>query len=153
MLSAWYTELWYTSLMNLNKTQQGDVGVAAAKFHYMIEGAIVSAPETEQVKYDLIIDRGNGLERVQVKTSSYKPTGRDTYEVTLRTIGGNRSTQKNITKVVSENVDILFILTMDGSCYEIPVGKIDGMSSVYLGPKYKDYLVRHIGALTVLKHE
>ena len=124
----------------MDKTQQGDIGVAAATLHYRLSGAKIMLPLTTRIKYDLIIDRGKGLERVQVKTTDYKPNG--PYAVQLRTTGANYTTESKNTKITNGCADIVFILCMNGFCYELPVSVISGMSEITLGKKYSNYIVR-----------
>lgn len=124
----------------MDKTKQGDIGVAAATMYYTLQGHVVLTPNTERIKYDLVIDRDGQLLRVQVKTSGFYKNG--AYVVQLRTNGANYTTKSNITRISEESADLLFVYTMDGKHYEIPTNIISGMNQISLGKtKYSEYLV------------
>ncbi|WP_426513126.1 group I intron-associated PD-(D/E)XK endonuclease [Dactylosporangium sp. McL0621] len=65
----------------MNRKQQGDLGVAMAIAYYTRTGYAVSVPLTDNTRYDLIIDGGERLLRVQVKTTGFQRLGR--HEVRL----------------------------------------------------------------------
>lgn len=66
--------------------QQGNAGVGQAIAYYTSQGYTVSIPLNDTQKYDLIVDDGESLRRVQVKTTTHvKPSG--FYGVTLKTSG------------------------------------------------------------------
>ena len=78
----------------------------------------------------------SGLKKVQVKTTRYK---RDYYEVALATKGGNRSGKGKV-KPLSENLDILFIIT-DTANYLIPLNETKARKVLRLGPTYDRFKV------------
>lgn len=124
----------------MNTKQQGDIGVAKAIYLYTAMGYAVSIPNTDNTKYDLIIDNGK-LFRVQVKTTKYK-TEFDIYQALLKTAGGNQSWNKTVSKLDSNNFDILFVLTEDGDAYEFPAEYVNGMSKINLGQKAEEYKIK-----------
>lgn len=114
----------------MNKAQ-GNIGEAAAILHYTKKGCIVSKPLFENTPYDLVVDSGEGLKRVQVKTSrNLKPSGK--YEVNLRVFGGNRSGTGKVKHISKDEVDILFALLGDDRIEEVDVADIDGRSTINL---------------------
>lgn len=116
----------------MNNKDQGNAGEAFAIYHYTSLGQKVSKPLFENCPYDLIVDKGGCLFRVQVKTSRVKsPSGR--YEVSLRTNGGNRSGTGKSKNISSSEVDLLFVLVEDGRHFEIPCSEIDGQTCVTVG--------------------
>jgi hypothetical protein len=121
----------------MNTKQQGDIGVAKAIYAYTALGYAVSIPNTDNTKYDLIIDNGELL-RVQVKTTRYK-TDSGIYKALLKTNGGNQSWNGTVSKLDSSNFDILFVLTEDGNMYEFPSEYVNGMSNINLGQKAEKY--------------
>ena len=123
----------------MNTKQQGDIGVAKAIFYYTASGYIVSIPNTDNSKYDLVVDKLGTIYRVQVKTTTYK-TEYGIYQAALKTMGGNRSGQK-ISNMSSDNIDLVFILTEEGSMYEIPATNIGSGASINLGKDKSIYLV------------
>ena len=100
--------------------QQGDFGQAAAVLWYVKEGYVVSVPTTEGCRYDLIVDKGTALHRVQVKTAS-QPRGNG-FSVQLCTKGGNQSWNRANT----------YLSAMD--CHEVVPGQeVYGKSSITVG--------------------
>lgn len=103
------------------------------------EGWTVCVPLTDNQPYDLVIDRGNGPERVQVKTTRYK-TKYGVYQTALRTNGGNRSGGGKAKLFSPEEVEWLFVLNNDGDKYLIPAAAVSSGSALNLGRatlKYK----------------
>ncbi len=125
----------------MNTKQQGDIGVAKAIYIYTALGYIVSIPNTDNAKYDLIIEKNKKLNRVQIKTTSYK-TKYGVYQVMLKTCGGNQSWSGEISKINSNDVDLIFILTDTGTVYEFPSEILNGSSTVNLGKDKDLYKVK-----------
>ena len=119
----------------MNTKQQGDVGVAKAIYIYTALGYTISIPNTDNAKYDLIVEKDK-LYRVQVKTTTFK-TKYGVYQAMLKTSGGNQSWSGEYSRISSSNVDLIFILTEEGTCYEFPVENLEGNATVNLG-KDKD---------------
>lgn len=98
-------------------------------------------PLTDSQDYDLAIDAGEGLKRVQVKTTTYKsPYG--VYTVCLKVQGGN-SKRNYIHKLGTQvDYDLLFVLTESGDKYLIPKERIkDLKSQLSLGENYAEYKI------------
>ena len=122
----------------MNTRQQGDLAVADAIAYYTNKGYIISFPMTEAARYDLIIDKTKLL-RVQCKcTGQVAPSG--WFKCELRTRGGNQSWNKKESKKLSaQECDIVFIRTMSGDRYAIPIHVIEGRSIITLGTNYQQY--------------
>lgn len=124
-------------------TRQGDIGEAQAILEYTKLGYQVSRTLFDSAKYDLIIDDGEKLQRVQVRTSTFKkPCSKNAWRwaVGLKQTGGN--TRVNTIRHRQDNdYDILFVVVADGRCWSIPVGALgDTRSEVNLGgPRYAKY--------------
>lgn len=119
----------------INSKKQGDTCYAMA--YYAKLGWTVSVPVTDSQDYDLVVDNGTRLFKVQVKTTkSISPSGN--YIVSLRTIGGNRSGTGKCKDFSENSSDLLFALTDSGDCYSIPKSEI---SAVALGERYLPYRV------------
>lgn len=116
-------------LRSMNTRQMGDVGVAAAIYYYTKLGYTVSLPITESTRYDLIVDIDGDLKRVQCKTGSYMNQGGTSYKIQLATSGGNRSWNGTKKMISSEEVDLVFIRTSDGTLWEVPVDVVAGKGS------------------------
>lgn len=118
---------------------QGNIGEAAAILHFARLEYIVSKPLFENTPYDLLIDDGAGIQRVQVKTTS--SLRNSNYRVELRTKGGNTSWNGVVKCVTSSQCDLLFVYCEDGTQYLIPVDLIDGQTMVTLSPSYAVYKI------------
>jgi hypothetical protein len=124
----------------MNRKQQGDIGVGQAVAHYMSLGYVVCFPMTDSARYDLVVDDGNSLLRIQVKTSKYKkPSG--SYEVKLATSGGNQSWSGVVKKISKDECDKVFVYTLDGDKYEFPAEFLDNKGSVTLDKNKDEYRV------------
>lgn len=124
----------------INSKKQGDVGMCYAIAYYSRLGWTVSIPITDSQDYDLLVENtDNTILKVQVKTSRYLTEG-GTYQVSLKTCGGNKSGQ-TIKKMDKNYIDLVFVLVDDGSCYSIPTEKIESSGSMNLGDKYSEFKV------------
>lgn len=114
--------------------------------YYTQKGFGVSVPITDNLRYDLIVDSGRSLQRLQVKTTRYQePSG--IFSVSLKTSGGNQSWNGIIKRISSEECDLLFVYVLDGRCYEFPPAIFDGKSSLNLGPDKDLYKVWEVPVL------
>ena len=118
---------------------QGDQGEASAALWFLAEGATVFAPFFHTPRdFDLIAYWGEGLKRVQVKTTTQFRKGR--WEVTVCTRGGNRSWSGLVKRLDAKRYEYLFVVAGDGRRWLIPSEKVDGGCGLRLGgPKYGDY--------------
>lgn len=122
-----------------NTRYQGNAGLGAAIAYYTMIGYDVSLPLTDSTYYDLIIDDGDRLYKVQCKTASYKsPYG--SYVVTMATQGGNQS--YNYVKAFdASRLDFVFILTSDGRWYNIPSEAANVSTKLTLSEDKDKYIV------------
>lgn len=120
-------------------TRQGDIGEARAIYEYTRLGYVVLRTIFDSAKYDLVVDDGNSLKRVQVKTS-YNQKSHGGFEVSLKTSGGNTKVN-TIHPRSDDDYDIVFVLTSDNRCWSIPVEHLNGAkhSLIVGGTKYKEY--------------
>ena len=124
----------------INTKKQGDIGLGIAISYFASQGLTVCIPLTDSQDYDLIVDRGDRLVRVQVKTVFRKSIyGR--YVVTLRTRGGNRSGAGKTKFFDQQKCDELFVYADTGEIYLIPVNCIACRSTITLGEKWKQFRV------------
>jgi len=115
--------------------------MGAAIAWFSICGNTVALPLTDSQSYDLVVDVGKGLKRVQVKTTGHLDRGEGTpYSVQLCTKGGNKSSSK-VKKFCKEDSDYLFILTKAGDLYFIPTEIIKAEFTLSLSSKYDEYKV------------
>lgn len=111
----------------LHQTQRkGDSAVMQAVATFTKLGADVLFPLTESAAYDLVVDMGSGLKRVQVKFSSHK-------EVGLRRIHSN--SHGYVVKTFRDNAfDWLYVLNGKGEEFLITYS-LSGRQSVTPQPK------------------
>ncbi len=123
-------------------TERGSVGEARAIYEFVKRGWVVSTPINDKAKYDLILDNGLGLHRVQVKTTCNISTSGG-FEVKLSTTYANRS-QCVIKHRGGNDYDMLFILAGDGSTWLIPCEDLgDARSAIVVGAqKWDEFRLR-----------
>lgn len=119
-----------------NTKKQGDIGEARAVYEYTRLGWVVCKPLCDSAKYDLIVERDGKLKRVQVKTATKKKN--NTYEVGLRTTGGNQSFH-TAKKREADDYDELFVLVDSGDCWIVPCDKLGSNSISVLSKKFDQY--------------
>ena len=120
-----------------NPCLQGLIGVAAAIDWFTRAGYLVSIPLNDSQPYDLVVDDGMRLLRVQVKTTTSRgPYGN--FVVRLETAGGNQSlsTRKPFDNSSS---DLLFALTDDDDVYIVPCSAIRTRRTLNMCAKYDCY--------------
>lgn len=123
----------------VNSKKQGDTGMGFAIAYFCKLGWTVSIPITDSQDYDLVVDNGERLLKVQVKTSKYK-TKHGIYQVSLKTCGGNRSCQK-IKNFDKNSSDLLFVLLENGNVYLIPREEIKTNTTINLGENMNQFKV------------
>ena len=72
----------------INK-EKGNTGLGIAIAYYSTNGYTVSIPLNDTQDYDLIVDKNNRIERVQVKATGCK-TKYVRYQVALKSCGGTK---------------------------------------------------------------
>lgn len=105
-----------------NTKKQGDAGLGIAIGWFSENGYTVSVPLTDSQDYDLIVDKDDVLQRVQVKTTTYQRKG--VYQVSMTIKGGNRSGIGKIKKFVHTTIDLLFVVTSERDIYLIPTDRV-----------------------------
>jgi hypothetical protein len=119
---------------------QGDQGEAIAIQWLVSLGACVCFPLFHSPDYDLVADLGNGVVRIQVKTSSRRSGSG--WQVRLSTSGGNRSWTGTVKSFDPRRCEFVFVAVADGGRWFIPSHAIEGRISINVGaPKYEEYRV------------
>jgi hypothetical protein len=127
------------TIWRANPREQGLIGVTDAIAHFGGRGWAVSVPLIDSQPYDLVVDDGRRLHRVQVKTTTRRsPYG--IFVVLLATRGGNRSyhTSKDFDPRAS---DLLYVLADDRSRYLVPTSAIRSRTTLSLGHRMEEYRV------------
>ena len=117
-----------------NTKEQGNIGIGRAIAYFTTNKYTVSIPLNDSQDYDLIVDNGNGLKRVQVKTTRFKNHS-GAYQAALRTCGGNQSWDKVVKFFDNTIVELLFILCENNDEYLIPTKDILVKSTITLDNK------------------
>jgi hypothetical protein len=123
-----------------NPREQGLIGLTDAIAWFGRRGWSVCLPLIDSQPYDLVVDDGTRLRRVQVKTTTYRsPHG--VFVVSLATRGGNQSfhTSKEFDP---DSCELLYVLTDDGERYLIPTSVIRSRTRLHLGPRYVEHRLR-----------
>ena len=123
----------------INWKKQGDVGMCYAMAYYSKLGWTISIPITDSQDYDLIVDNGVTLLKVQVKTTN-QISEYGIPVVSLKTNGGNKSgyTSKNFDE---NKCDLVFCMTKNAEFYSIPRKEITSKSTISLGEKFLPWKV------------
>lgn len=126
MLSIFKTikEMLFDNCKNTKK--QGDVGVAHCISYYSEQGFTVCIPLTDSQNFDLIVDDGEKMRKIQVMTTKTKKKG--VYSINLKS-------------GVKKDCDTLFILLETGVEYEIPMSELPETSNFQLTDDFAKYIV------------
>ena len=125
-----------------NSKKQGDAGLGQAIAYFTINGYEVALPLTDSADWDLVVENGNGLKKVQVKTSyQLAPSGNEVFSITV--LGGNRTGRGTRKVVADQNYDLLFLHHLKtGKQLLIPKALInDKRSSLTICEKYSQYVI------------
>ena len=123
----------------MNTKKQGDIGLGQAIGYFTSLGFTVSVPLTDSQEYDLIVDNGFSLNRVQVKRCTYKRKGN--YNVSLTVKGGNRTSTGKIKKFDKDKVDVVVVSTPE-SLYVISTLEMTTKSQLTLNENFEKYCVQ-----------
>jgi hypothetical protein len=120
-----------------NPRDQGMIGFTDAMAYFGARGYDICVPLIDNQPYDLVIDDGARLQKVQVKTTTFR---RQRFVVQLATHGGNQSfhTRKAFDPSLC---DLLYVLTDAWDRYVIPTSVITARSSLTLGARMQPYRV------------
>jgi hypothetical protein len=96
--------------------------------------------------YDLILDKGGELRRVQVKSAKRKPTTSGTVTVNVHRLTASAGAAANRRQLCYNltDFDLFFILTGEGHVFLVPLKSIAGQKSLRVGPA-SPYYVQTIG--------
>ena len=123
------------SWASLSTKQQGNIGVGAAIAYFTSKGCTVCLPLNDSQDYDLVVDHGGALKRVQVKTTRYRePSGN--FQVCLKSSGGTAGKEYHCVK--DGTSDLLYVLTEAGDSYIIPTVELT-VKKLTLDSRYQAY--------------
>lgn len=111
-------------------------GALMAAAWFELCGRSVSWP-LEPARYDLLVWRGDGADRVQVKTTTVRDGA--TWQVRLST------TRKETHTYGPDEIDQFFVIDGDYRYYLIPVAVVGGLTAINVSA-YQDFLLPQLGA-------
>ena len=122
------------------KSHQGNVGLGRAIAYYTSKGIPVLLPLNDTQKYDIAVEKDGKLQKVSIKTTQSLNKTNTYYQVQLKNSGGS-SGKSIVRNFDNTSCDIVFIVTITGTMYEIPSVNINSTSSLVLTPKWDEYIV------------
>lgn len=138
------------SLADLSRDPQGSSLRHAAPLivasWFSVRGFPVSLP-TEPQPYDLLVSTPEGIQRVQVKSStSAISNGSWHVGIGRRPYSMEKSSGK--TPYDPDDLDIFAVVDGNGGIYVIPIQAVAGLTSIYLSA-YEEYLVGNVAGLFI----
>lgn len=118
--------------------EKGNFGLGMAIAYFTLNSYTVSIPLNDTQDYDLIVEKNNIFQSVQVKTTGCK-TKYGNYQVALKSCGGTKG--KTYKTLIDTKVDLLFAVATDMSMYLIPTNEIKNKSTLNLCKEYEKYRV------------
>ena len=122
-----------------NSKVQGTIGLGIAVATMVKRNYIVSLPLNDSQEYDFIFDDMFKLNRVSVKTTSFKNKS-GYYNFNLSTKGGNR-TYNTVKKFDNTKCEYIFVVTGDETKYLIPSSEIASKNCMTLYSPWNKYKV------------
>lgn len=113
----------------MNTNTKGNIAIGKAIAYFTMNEYTISIPLNDCQWYDLIIEKNNIFQTVQVKYTSYQNDS-GTYACKLSTTSG--STGKKIYNVIEKPLDLLFIYCENGYQYLIPIKEIPNKEQITL---------------------
>lgn len=128
--------------------EKGNSGLVAAIAYYGFKGYTISLPLNDTQDYDLVVDDGEKLLKVQVKATAQ----RSDCGYSIVTVSSSGGTLGKVYKTVKDtNVDILFVVTEKKEFYEIPIKEVKAERALSLGPERQCFRVDNIDTKYVSK--
>jgi hypothetical protein len=113
----------------MNNKHKGTIAESVFTTEALKRGWTVSLPYGDNARYDVILDRGNGLERLQIKSSTLRNKSIVAY---TRSIYNNSKGQQCKT-YTAEEIDGFVIYSPElDSLYLVPIEKQEGKKSINL---------------------
>lgn len=102
------------------------IGIGRAIEYYMTQGFSVFVPVSDKERYDLLVDIGQEILRIEVKTTASKHG-----EVALRTHGGNQSWGGESKRITPSDCDRVFCVALKtGKQKEFISTELEGRNSI-----------------------
>lgn len=105
----------------MNNKLKGDIAEAVFTAECLKKGWVVSKPYGDNCRYDAILDRGNGLERIQVKSSTYSQK-RGVIQAATRRIYNNQTKGQICNTYSKKDIDAFIIYSPElNKLYFVPI--------------------------------
>ena len=129
-------------MLMLTTKERGDLAVASAINFFMGSGYEVCLPIGDKKDYDIVVEKGGELFKVQIKYAGLYPSKNDnSCRVGLRITGGNQS-YSTAKKYKDDSFDYLFVYTAKNERYFIPWKDITARNEIHIEhTKYQMYNV------------
>ena len=125
----------------MNTKEKGDIAVAFAIQHFVSGGYEVCLPLGDKRSYDLVIEKNNTFQSVQIKYAGIYLSKNGGCYANLRVMGGNQS-YGYAKKYDNDAFDMLFVYTARGDKYVLPWRDVTNRNLIYIEhDKYAKYLV------------
>lgn len=105
----------------MNSKLKGTIAEAVFTAECLKRGWTVSIPYGDNCRYDAVLDRGNGLERIQIKSSTFsKDTG--TIQAATRRIYNNQTKGQVCNAYTKKDIDAFVIYSPElEQLYYVPI--------------------------------
>lgn len=124
-------------LFDTNKNK-GKAGLSMAIAYYGSNGYTVLLPLDDTQDYDLVVEKDNIFQKVQVKATGYYRGTNLNRIVSLRNTGGTRGEVYG--RVIESSADILFVLTDEKRIFEYKVKDLNQGSTLNLNDAYEIFI-------------
>ena len=118
--------------------ERGNAALGIAIGYFASNGYTVSIPLNDTQDYDIVIEKNNVFNSIQVKGTGCK-TKFGTYQVALKSCGGTKG--KTYKTIIDTQVDYVFIVSAEKDMYLIPTEDINNRSTLNLCEKYDKYKI------------
>jgi hypothetical protein len=110
----------------MNNKTKGNIAEAVFTAECLKKGWSVSIPFGDNCRYDAILDRGDGLERIQIKSSTFN-TERGVIRAATRRIYNNQTKGSICNTYTKEEIDAFVIYSPElDKLYYVPISEQDG---------------------------
>lgn len=133
----------FTNAPAEQELRRAAVGIA---IRWFLERGYTPSLPVEPVKYDLVVDSDEGLQRVQVKSTTSKAQRSDHWFVGIGHKPYDANTQQNAggkrgkVPYTKKNIDFFFVVTGTRTCYLIPVEVAGSRTSLTLDGRFDRYI-------------
>jgi hypothetical protein len=116
----------------MNSKLKGDIAEAVFTAECLKRGWIISKPYGDNCRYDAILDRGNGLERIQIKSSTFS-SERGVIQSATRRIYNNQTKGQICNSYSKKDIDAFVIYSPElEKLYFVPIDEQENKKYINL---------------------